>query len=265
MRGPIHTPLRFVWTTLPTHEGAHLTRGQDRPCRVQTEHVIFRWFHLPASGPATSKFSPTWPSPLFVSQLKSFATLALRPITQFFIRVGFRPDWLTLIGLLLNVVATAAFAMAQLQWGAAIMLFAGLCDILDGQVAREGRSETKFGALLDSTTDRYSEIFVYFGIGAYLVRAGEWLVSGILFFALTGSLMVSYVRARAEGLGEDCKVGFMQRPERLVALAIGGLIGHEGLVFVLVVLAVTTNYTVVERLAYIRNKLKAAPAQAPGQ
>ncbi len=72
------------------------------------------------------------------------------------------------------------------------------------------------------------------------------------------------VRARAEGLGEDCKVGFMQRPERLVALAVGGLIGHEGLVFVLVVLAVTTNYTVVERLAYIRNKLKAAPAQASG-
>ena len=202
---------------------------------------------------------------MFVSQLKSLATLALRPIAQFFIRVGFRADWLTLIGLLLNVVATSAFAMAQLQWGAAIMLFAGLCDILDGQVAREGRSETKFGALLDSTTDRYSEIFVYFGIGAYLVRAGEWFVSGILFFALAGSLMVSYVRARAEGLGEDCKVGFMQRPERLVALAIGGLIGHEGLVFVLVVLAVTTNYTVVERLAYIRNKLKVAPAQAPGQ
>ena len=135
------------------------------------------------------------------------------------------------------------------------MLLGGLCDILDGQVAREGRSETKFGALLDSTTDRYSEIFLYFGIGAYLIRQNEWLVSGILFFALSGSLMVSYVRARAEGLGEDCKVGFMQRPERLVALALGGLYGHEGLVFVLVVLAVTTNYTVVERLTHIRSKL----------
>lgn len=201
---------------------------------------------------------------MLVSQLKTIATRILRPLAWFFIRVGFRPDWLTLLGLLLNIVATAAFAMAQLRWGAAIMLIAGICDILDGQVAREGRSETKFGALLDSTTDRYSEIFLYFGIGAYLVRADEWLVSGVLFFALAGSLMVSYVRARAEGLGEDCKVGFMQRPERLVALAVGGLIGHEGLVFVLVVLAVTTNYTVIERLAYIRNKLKAAPAQAQG-
>jgi CDP-diacylglycerol--glycerol-3-phosphate 3-phosphatidyltransferase len=197
---------------------------------------------------------------VIVSRLKSVVTRTLRPVAQLFIRIGFRPDWLTMLGLLLNVVATAAFAMGQLRWGAAIMLVAGLCDILDGQVAREGRSETKFGALLDSTTDRYSEIFLYFGIGAYLVRGGEWLVSGILFFALSGSLMVSYVRARAEGLGEDCKVGFMQRPERLVALAVGGLVGHEGLVFVLVVLAVTTNYTVIERLAYIRNKLKSAPA-----
>ncbi len=75
--------------------------------------------------------------------------------------------------------------------------------------------------------------------------------------------MVSYVRARAEGLGEDCKVGFMQRPERLVGLAIGGLLGHEGLVFVLVVLAVTTNYTVLERLAYIRNELNNPPAPSP--
>ena len=229
------------------------------PCRLHSVHLIF-------IDVSSFQNSPNlWPKPLLVSQLKTVATGVLRPLAHFFIRIGFRPDWLTLIGLLLNVVATAAFAMAQLQWGAAIMLFAGLLDVLDGQVAREGRSETKFGALLDSTTDRYSEIFLYFGIGAYLVRGGELLVSGILFFALAGSLMVSYVRARAEGLGEDCKVGFMQRPERLAALAVGGLIGHEGLVFVLVVLAVTTNYTVVERLAYIRNKLKAAPAPTSGE
>ena len=103
---------------------------------------------------------------------------------------------------------------------------------------------------------------VFFGVGAYFIGKGEWLECGVLFFALSGSLMVSYVRARAEGLGEDCKVGFMQRPERLVALAVGGLYGHEGLVFVLVLLAVTTNYTVFERLTYIRNKLN-SEAHAP--
>ena len=219
---------------------------------------------MPLPTPTTGPAPFPWPgNSLIISRLKTVATDLLRPLVQVFIRLGFRPDWLTLIGLLMNVVATGAFAIGELRWGAAIVLAAGLCDILDGQVAREGRSETKVGALLDSTTDRYSEIFLFFGIAAYLVRRGEWLIASILFFALAGSLMVSYVRARAEGLGEDCKVGFMQRPERLAALALGGLLGHEGLVFVLVVLAVTTNYTVIERLAYIRNKLNNPSAAAP--
>lgn len=233
------------------------------PCGSSPAPPIL-FFAVPtcSSTSKTGSLPTTW-CPLIVSHLKSVATRTLRPLVQVFIRLGFRPDWLTLFGLLMNIVATGAFAMGRLQWGAAIMLAAGLCDILDGQVAREGRSETKFGALLDSTTDRYSEIFLFFGIAAYLVRRGEWLVSSILFFALAGSLMVSYVRARAEGLGEDCKVGFMQRPERLAGLAIGGLLGHEGLVFVLVVLAVTTNYTVIERLAYIRNKLNDQPNSSP--
>jgi CDP-diacylglycerol---glycerol-3-phosphate 3-phosphatidyltransferase len=197
--------------------------------------------------------------------LKAGALALLRPVAKLFIKLGFTPDWLTLMGLVMNLVATVAFAKGYLRWGAAIMLLAGICDILDGQVAREGRKETKFGALLDSTTDRYSEIFLYFGIGAYLIGREEWIACGILFFALCGSLMVSYVRARAEGLGEDCKVGFMQRPERIVALALGGLYGHEGLVFILVVLAVTTNYTVIERLTHIRKKLKSSAGSAPIQ
>ena len=188
--------------------------------------------------------------------LKPLSLAVLRPLAHLFIRLDFRPDWLTLFGLFMNVGATVVFAKGELRWGAVVMMIAGLCDILDGQVAREGQKETKFGALLDSTTDRYSEIFIYFGIGAYLIGRDEWIATGILFFAITGSLMVSYVRARAEGLGEDCKVGFMQRPERLLALALGCLISHNGLVFVLALLAVTTNYTVVERLTYIRNKLK---------
>jgi len=191
--------------------------------------------------------------------LKKWCLAVLRPLAHLFIRLGFTPDWLTLMGLVMNLGATVAFAKGYLHWGAIIMMMAGLCDILDGQVAREGRKETKFGALLDSTTDRYSEIFIYFGIGAYLIGNDEWVASGILFFAITGSLMGSYVRARAEGLGEDCKVGFMQRPERLIALALGSLLGHHSLVFVLVLLAVTTNFTVVERLTYIRNRLKAGP------
>ncbi len=192
-------------------------------------------------------------------RLKARVNAILRPVVLLLIRWNLRPDWLTLAGLVMNIGATIAFAQAELMWGGIIVLLAGVFDLLDGQVAREGRKETKFGALLDSTTDRYSEIFLYFGIGAYLIRQDAWLAAGILFFALSGSLMVSYVRARAEGLGEDCKVGVMQRPERIVGLALGSLLGHAGLVFVLVILAVTTNFTVIERLAHIRNKLKSSP------
>ena len=195
-----------------------------------------------------------------VSQLKNLANAVLRPLARLLIRVGFRPDWLTLLGLLLNLVATVAFATGCFRWASLFVFMGGACDVLDGQVAREGRSETKFGALLDSTTDRYSEIFIYFGLGVYLVGVKAWLVCAVLFFALAGSLMVSYVRARAEGLGEDCKVGFMQRPERLVLLCTGSLFGYEGLVFVLVTLAVTTNYTVFERLAHIRSRLNSGAA-----
>jgi len=202
-----------------------------------------------------------------ISQLKDWVNGVLRPLARLLIRIGFRPDWLTFLGLLVSLVATAAFVEGELRWGALLIGLGGVFDILDGQVAREGRSESKFGALLDSTTDRYSEIFLYFGIGAYLVRQdewpGKWLAVTLLFFALAGSLMVSYVRARAEGLGEDCKVGFMQRPERLVVLGVGCLFGHEGLVFVLVVLAVTANYTVLERMLYIRRRLNAAASEAP--
>ena len=202
---------------------------------------------------------------LLGARLKIRVHSVLMPLVRLLVRLHFKPDWFTVLGLLIGLLATGAFATGQLRWGAAMILTGGFCDILDGELARQGRAETKFGALLDSTFDRYFEIFLYFGIGAYLIRQSEWAASGILFFAMSGSLMVSYVRARAEGLGEDCKVGFMQRPERLVALALGAAYGHEGLVFILVVLAVTTNYTVIERLAHIRNKMRSSsPATARG-
>ena len=139
------------------------------------------------------------------------------------------------------------------------MLLAGLCDFLDGQVAREGRKETKFGALLDSTTDRYSEIFVYFGIGTYLIHREEWLVSGVLFFALSGSLMVSYVRARAGGLRVDCEVGVFTRPERVAAMGAGLMAGQWLGGVLLVVLGATaglTALTTVQRVLHVRRELE---------
>ena len=108
-------------------------------------------------------------------------------------------------------------------WGGGIILFAGLFDMMDGQVARIGKMSSTFGALYDSVLDRYSELTVFFGICFYLINQGYVISSIVAFIALIGSLMVSYVRARAEGLGLECKVGFMQRPERVVLTGLGAL------------------------------------------
>jgi CDP-diacylglycerol--glycerol-3-phosphate 3-phosphatidyltransferase len=119
-----------------------------------------------------------------------------------------------------------------------------------------GHKSSTFGALLDSTLDRYSEIFVAFGITVFFVRNGWVMTSAILFFALAGSLMVSYVRARAEGLGETCKVGLMQRPERVLAIAAGGIIGVKTLAVVMWIIAFLTHFTVAERLWHVWKKTR---------
>ena len=139
-------------------------------------------------------------------------------------------------------------------------MLAGVFDFFDGQVARAGRSETAFGALLDSTVDRYSEIFVWFGLAVYFIRDDSLLTSSAIFFALAGSLMVSYVRARVEGLGEECKVGFMQRPERVIAIGVGALVGEigalgpVGITIAVWAVAVLANVTALHRVLHFRKR-----------
>jgi len=129
--------------------------------------------------------------------------------------------------------------------------------MLDGAVARASNRVTRFGALYDSTLDRYAEIAVFFGFAYYFVHktgmgaAHGLLISMVVFIAMAGSLMVSYVRARAEGLHFDCKVGVMQRPERLVLLSLGAYINDTWLVVMLVVVAFFANLTAIQRLVYI--------------
>ena len=174
-----------------------------------------------------------------------------KPLTHLFVKTGWHPDSLTTLGLAGNIVAAMLFAVGCFPFAGLCVLLAGLFDLLDGEVARMGHQSSKFGALLDSTLDRYSEIFLAFGITVYFVRNGWVMTSAILFFALAGSLMVSYVRARAEGLGEKCEVGLMQRTERILAIAAGGIIGVKALAVVMWIIAFLTNFTVVERLWHV--------------
>lgn len=157
----------------------------------------------------------------------------INPIVLGMIKVGITPNFITTTGFVLNIVAAAVFIyggmyadphdLSCVGWAGGIILFAGLFDMMDGRVARLGNMSTTFGALYDSVLDRYSELVTYFGICYYLALQGYFMFSIISFIALIGSLMVSYVRARAEGLDIECKVGMMQRPERVVLTSLGAL------------------------------------------
>ena len=157
----------------------------------------------------------------------------INPVVKGLIKMGVTPNVITTTGLVLNIVAAALFIYAgylvreesffYVGLGGGVVLFAGLFDMLDGRVARMGNKVSRFGAFYDSVLDRYSELFTLFGLFFFLVLQGYVAWAIVAFVALIGSIMVSYVRARAEGLGLECKVGLMQRPERVVLTSLGAL------------------------------------------
>jgi phosphatidylglycerophosphate synthase len=158
----------------------------------------------------------------------------INPFVRLLIKLGFTPNAVTLTGFALNVGVAVLFIVGgeegnrgdlrYVGWGGALILFAGLFDMLDGQVARLGNMKSEYGAFFDSVLDRYSELFTFLGICYYLVAHHYLFGSLFAFIALIGSMMVSYTRARAEGLGVECKGGLMQRPERVVLLGMSALV-----------------------------------------
>jgi phosphatidylglycerophosphate synthase len=157
----------------------------------------------------------------------------INPVVRLLIKAGLTPNMVTTIGLLLNIGVAIIFIsgaeegrrgdLSYVGWAGALILFAGLFDMLDGQVARLGNMSSPFGALYDSVLDRYSELILFLGICWYLVAKHYFLSSLFAFIGLIGSMMVSYTRARAEGLGIECKDGLMQRPERVIITGVSAL------------------------------------------
>ncbi len=192
---------------------------------------------------------------MVLGKLKAPFLKVLSPLSGFLVRTGVAPNLLTLFGLAVSSLAALLFGKGMIRLGGFIMLLAGLFDTIDGEVARRSNRVSNFGAFLDSTLDRYSEILVFLGIGLHFVRNGYNAATIFLFFALTGSLMVSYTRARAEGLGETCQVGLMQRTERVVVVALGALIGRDALVGAIAIVAVLSNFTVLQRISYVRRSI----------
>lgn len=167
-------------------------------------------------------------------QAQKMIYIIINPFVKFLVKMGVTPNVVTTTGLVVNIVAAIVFIvggeygqlgdLSYIGWGCGLILFAGLFDMLDGQVARIGNKASRFGALYDSVLDRYSELIMFLGICYYLVSHHYFISSLVAFIALIGSMMVSYVRARAEGLGIECKDGLMQRPERIIVISVSGII-----------------------------------------
>ncbi|MFZ5519542.1 MAG: CDP-alcohol phosphatidyltransferase family protein [Candidatus Zhuqueibacterota bacterium] len=183
----------------------------------------------------------------------------IAPVINFFIKRRLNPNHFTTIGLIVSIFAAYLFGSGRLRWGGLVMLIGGLFDVIDGRVARATNRVTKFGALYDSTLDRYSEVMIFFGLAYYFVtvpwQSGDINVSLIAAIAVSvaigGSIMTSYVRARAEGLGLECKVGVMQRTERVLFISLGALIHNVALVVAIFLVAIFSNITAIQRVYHV--------------
>lgn len=199
----------------------------------------------------------------------------INPLIKGLIKLHITPNMITTLGFIGNIVATASFiyaalsfqagnqttALAHVAWGGATILFAGLFDMIDGRLARLGNMSTTFGAMWDSVLDRYSELISLFGVVLIFLLNGDFWLGVVSFTAMIGSIMVSYVRARAEGLNIECKVGIMQRPERVVVLALTAIItgitsNLQWLAGGMILIAILANITAFWRIAHCYKALQ---------
>ncbi|PJF48764.1 MAG: CDP-alcohol phosphatidyltransferase family protein [Chloroflexi bacterium] len=179
----------------------------------------------------------------------------LDPLVGALARAGVSPNALTFAGFVINVVAGALIAIGQPFWGGVVMATLGMpFDAVDGAVARKLGKQTKFGAFFDATLDRLAEGALLAGLGYYFAARGDALSVVVTFAALVGSFMVSYARARAEGLGLECRVGLFSRFGRFLLLVAGLLLSPVfpvSLVILVWALAILTAYTTLERIVHV--------------
>ncbi len=186
--------------------------------------------------------------------LKTGTRRLLSPLASAAERARISPNLLTVSGMLLSALAGLIYWRGPFRLASVVILIAGLFDVLDGEVARRGNRETRFGAFLDSTLDRYAESFIWLGILFRYASMDYVLPQVCAFFALVGSLLVSYTRARSGEIGHETKIGPMERPERMVLLFLGTLFGVDIFVWFVLALAAMTNLTVVIRILHLSRK-----------
>jgi phosphatidylglycerophosphate synthase len=173
----------------------------------------------------------------------------LAPVVMLLARLGFTPNAITVIGFLLNIGIAILLAAGHFRLGGGLILAAGIFDALDGSLARLTHQQTRFGAFLDSTLDRYSDALVFVGLAWAYVETGGRTEVLLCALSLIGSMMISYTRARAEGLGIECKNGLLTRFERVLIVSIALLIGLAQPMLWL--MAVLTNFTAAQRAFHV--------------
>lgn len=178
------------------------------------------------------------------------AQVILRRIISVLIFFNVRPNHLTFFGFIISMGVAYYFAMGQFRLAGVVLIVAGLFDMVDGMVARKLGQETPFGAFFDSIMDRYSDLIMYLGLIIYYGRADRINYVVLVGIVMMGSVLTSYARARAECLIPKCKVGFLERPERIVLLLIGSF--YAFMDPVIWVIAILSNWTVVHRILYTR-------------
>lgn len=192
----------------------------------------------------------------------------IEPVTLWLIRRRVHPNTLSTIGFVLTLVAGLFYHQDHVRWAGLFVLLGGILDIFDGRVARQSGLASKFGSFYDSTLDRISEIVVFLGLASLYntirPEVEDLAMIYVILLALGGSLMVSYTRARAEGLGLDCSVGLMQRAERVVLLGLGSIVfglAWDGLVLdlIIIIVAVTTNFTAIQRIVWVYRHAAGVP------
>ena len=198
---------------------------------------------------------------MITHQIGRAGNLAVEAIVRAFAVSRIHPNLLTFIGSAINGLAAYLFAYDYFRWAGATIILASIFDLTDGRVARSTGQVTAFGAFFDSVMDRYSDLVLLIGLLVYYGRVNRFSMVTLVAVAMIGSGMVSYTRARAENLIPSCKVGFLERPERVVLLIIGAL--THRMEAVLWVIAVLSNWTVVHRCVYTWRETQRLASRAP--
>lgn len=199
----------------------------------------------------------TEPDPTtFTDHLRRVFKVILEGIAKFLNRLGIKPNVITIAGFFGNFIAGVLIALGYLLWGGLLALIVGPFDALDGVMARLRNESGKYGAFIDSVTDRWSEIALFGGLLVYFSENGTWQDALLVFFATVGSIMVSYIRAKAEALGYSAKIGLLTRAERYIVLIPGIILGYPRIS--LWILALLTNFTALQRFLFVRKQARKA-------